>query len=256
MIDGLENSVVESDVVPYGYPTGSKENFAGNGFVVNERVLKSTEEGVREYEERLDRRWRIVNPKRVHYASGKAAGYALGIKGASIGMMANEDGWASRRAAFARKALWVVRDREDGSETEERLYPSGKYVPQTREDPEDSVLKWSQEGKSIDGEDILLFVTFGVTHIPRPEDWPVMPSEHVRFTLKPVHFFRHNPALDVPGGVDKHSVSAFHNAEDANELRANGINGRANGINGRTNGINGANGHEESNGSGSEGCCA
>ena len=80
-----------------------------------------------------------------------------------------------------------------------------------------------------------------------------MPSEHVRFTLKPVHFFRHNPALDVPGGVDKHSVSAFHNAEDANQLWV--INGE---VNGYTNGITGANGHGEVDGpgSGSEGCCA
>lgn len=74
-----------------------------------------------------------------------------------------------------------------------------------------------------------------------------MPSEDVRFTLKPVHFFRHNPALDVPGGVDKHSVSAFHNAEAADALRANGINGH---------GTNGVNGHGKEHSSGSEGCCA
>jgi len=250
MIDGLANSVLESDILPYDYPTGSKENFAGNGFIARERILKTTNEGVRDYDELTDRRWRIVNTNKVHYTSGKAVGYQLGIKGATIGMMAKEDSWASTRAGFARKTLWVVRDREDGSEMEERLYPSGKYVPQTRSDPEDSVVKWSQEGKSIDGEDILLFVTFGVTHIPRPEDWPVMPSEHVRFTLKPVHFFRHNPALDVPGGMDKHSISAFHNAEDATEL---------NGINGHTNGINGVNGHGsavDGNGSSSGSCCA
>jgi primary-amine oxidase len=161
MIDGLANSVVESDIVSFEYPTGSKENFAGNGFVAREKILKTTNEGVRDYDERADRRWSIVNPNRVHYASGKAVGYTLGIKGATIEMMAKEDSWASRRAAFARKTLWVVRDREDGSEMEERLYPSGKYVPQTRSDPEDSVLRWSQEEKSIDGEDILLFVTFG-----------------------------------------------------------------------------------------------
>lgn len=155
MIDGLKNSVVESDLVSYDYPTGSKENFAGNGFVVKERILKDTSEGVREYDSKADRRWRIVNKERRHYASGKEVGYVLGLKGATVELLAKEDGWASRRAAFARKTLWVVRDGED------RLYPAGKYVPQTRDDPEDSVLNWSKEGKSIDGEDIILFVTLG-----------------------------------------------------------------------------------------------
>ena len=35
-------------------------------------------------------------------------------------------------------------------------------------------------------------------HIPRPEDWPVMPVAYIGFTLKPVGFFDRNPALDVP----------------------------------------------------------
>ena len=38
----------------------------------------------------------------------------------------------------------------------------------------------------------------GVTHLPRPEDWPVMPVEYCGFTLQPVGFFDRNPALDLP----------------------------------------------------------
>jgi primary-amine oxidase len=40
--------------------------------------------------------------------------------------------------------------------------------------------------------------TFGVTHVPRPEDWPVMPVETTGFQLLPAGFFDRNPALDVP----------------------------------------------------------
>jgi hypothetical protein len=91
-----------------------------------------------------------------------------------------------------------------------------------------------------------------------------MPSEHVRFTLRPVHFFRHNPALDVPGGVDKHSFSAFHNAEDADQLRNindDNVNGHINGISNGTNGLSGLNvnggGEGPANSSGSsDNCCA
>ena len=44
----------------------------------------------------------------------------------------------------------------------------------------------------------MLWHTFGVTHFPRPEDWPVMPVDHCGFTLRPVGFFDRNPTLDLP----------------------------------------------------------
>jgi Cu2+-containing amine oxidase len=37
-----------------------------------------------------------------------------------------------------------------------------------------------------------------VTHIPRPEEWPVMPTTRIGFKLLPSGFFEANPALDVP----------------------------------------------------------
>ncbi len=49
MIDGIENSVAETDVLPMEEPTGSKENFLGNGFYVKKTYLGSTDEGVRKY---------------------------------------------------------------------------------------------------------------------------------------------------------------------------------------------------------------
>ena len=44
----------------------------------------------------------------------------------------------------------------------------------------------------------MLWHVFGIHHIPRPEDWPVMPVDTVSFSLKPWGFFDRNPALDVP----------------------------------------------------------
>jgi len=48
--------------------------------------------------------------------------------------------------------------------------------------------------------DCVIWHSFGVTHIPRIEDWPVMPAEHVGFFLKPFGFFDANPSLDIPVG--------------------------------------------------------
>ncbi|KAL6973175.1 D-amino acid oxidase [Sarracenia purpurea var. burkii] len=51
---------------------------------------------------------------------------------------------------------------------------------------------------------------FGVTHVPRLEDWPVMPVERVGFMLQPHGFFNCSPAIDVPpsAGDGKDNVVA------------------------------------------------
>ena len=57
---------------------------------------------------------------------------------------------------------------------------------------------WVRADRPVDGEDIVVWHTFGTTHFPRPEDRPVMPVDYTGFTLKPVGFFDRNPALDAP----------------------------------------------------------
>jgi len=141
-----------------------------------------------------------VNPARKHYASGLPVGYSIALRGAATQLLAKPDSWVARRAVFATKALWVVREDEGN-----RMFPAGKYVPQTRTTPPDSVGEWTKDDKTLDNEDILLFLTFGTNHVPRPEDWPVMPVEHVRVVLKPNNFFKWSPAIDVRAIVDKAS---------------------------------------------------
>ncbi|OBZ73100.1 Peroxisomal primary amine oxidase [Grifola frondosa] len=208
MIDGLHNTVVETDILPLpNAPTGSPANIAGNAFITRAKQLKVASEGARDMDYDLDRRWSIVNPKKFHSASGKNAGYAIMAKGANAPMMARDDSWVAKRATFATKPLWVVKDVE--GPTGSRMWPSGKYVPQTRDTPEDSISNWAKGDDNIAGEDLLLYITMGITHIPRPEDWPVMPVEHLRILFRPSHFFTVNPSMDVPGANDARSVPAF-----------------------------------------------
>ncbi|KAF9469528.1 copper amine oxidase [Collybia nuda] len=227
MIDGLNNSVVESDIIPLpDAPTGSTQNYAGNAFISQDTILK-TESG-RPYDYQKERRWKIVNPSRKHYSSGKAVGYLLGMKGGATPMVTRPDGWAARRAAFLTNTVWVCRDVEGGKGG--RMWPAGKYVPQTREEPEDSIGKWVQGKGNVDNDDIVLFLTVGTTHIPRPEDWPVMPVEHLSLTFKPNSFFKVNPSMDVPGTSDLHSVPAFPNGSTVNNHNVGGhANGHTNG---------------------------
>jgi primary-amine oxidase len=57
---------------------------------------------------------------------------------------------------------------------------------------------WTAANRSIEDTDVVLWYVFGLHHIARPEEWPVMPVDTVSFWLKPVAFFDRNPALDVP----------------------------------------------------------
>lgn len=163
MIDGLSNSIVETDVLRLDATTGSNGNFAGNAFITQDKVLKVQSEGARDYNFDTERRWKITNPARKHYSSGKDVGYTIGMKGAASGLLAREDGWAAKRAAFAKKALWVVKDVEDAKGG--RMWPAGKYVPQTREEPEDSVGQWVKGDDNIENEDVLLYITVGTLEV-------------------------------------------------------------------------------------------
>jgi len=44
---------------------------------------------------------------------------------------------------------------------------------------------------------VVLWHTFGITHFPSPEDFPVMPAEPMTLLLRPRNFFTRNPCLDV-----------------------------------------------------------
>lgn len=160
MFDGLRNSVVESDVIALPALKGSKENWAGNAFTTTSRTLRFASEGGRDYDFSKDRRWTVVNPNmKEHYASGKYPGYVLGYRGFSTTLLSRPDSWVATRAGFATKSLWVVKDVED--KTGGRLWPAGRYVPQTRGVPEDSVERWAQGEDNIENEDVVLFATLG-----------------------------------------------------------------------------------------------
>lgn len=55
--------------------------------------------------------------------------------------------------------------------------------------------------------DLVVFVQFGINHVPRIEDFPVMPCEVIRVGLKPVNFFERNPAIDVQPSEQRFNMS-------------------------------------------------
>jgi len=95
-----------------------------------------------------------------------------------------------QRAAVIGHTLWVTPYRPD------ERWPCGEFPNLSERDT--GLASWTVQDRSIDNTDVVLWYVFGIHHITRPEDWPVMPVDTVSFWLKPFGFFDRNPALDVP----------------------------------------------------------
>ncbi|GAA0375894.1 primary-amine oxidase [Microbispora corallina] len=184
-VDGLVNAVDEIDVerAPLG-----PDNPYGN--VIGRRVTRLTTEldGARRAAADRGRVWRVSNPGATN-RFGEPVAYVLHPQQQPM-LLADEDSGIHSRAGFATRDLWVTRYAPD------ELYPAGDYVNQSP--PGRGLPEFARRNRSIDGEDVVLWHTFGLTHFPRPEDWPVMPVDRCGFTLKPSGFFDRNPTLDVP----------------------------------------------------------
>ena len=184
-VDGLANAVEEVDVS--GAPIGP-DNPYGNAIVQSVRRLTSESAAARRTDAARGRTWRVISTEQVN-RFGKPTGYTL-YPEAAPALLADPSSSVHGRAGFAANHLWVTR--YDPAER----YPAGDFVNQH---PGGAGLPAFIAGdRSVDGEDIVIWHTFGPTHFPRPEDWPVMPVARCGFVLKPSGFFGRNPTLDVP----------------------------------------------------------
>ena len=189
MIDGPLNSVVEVNCEPLPWGEG---NPRGNSWVARETKLGSESEAQRSIEPRTARFWKIVNPSSFN-ALGQPVAYKLvPEKNAFPFFAAGSPQW--KRGGFTRSHLWVT------AYDPAQRYAAGDYPNQQQGG--DGLPAYVQKNRPLDKADVVVWYTFGSTHVVRPEDWPVMPVETVGFHLKPVGFFDGNPALDVPPPMD------------------------------------------------------
>lgn len=76
---------------------------------------------------------------------------------------------------------------------------------------------------NVQDDDIVVWVQFGINHVPRIEDFPVMPVEIIKVGLKPVNFFTKNPALDVPPSEQSFNKSVLAKDSAAQHHQENGL---------------------------------
>ncbi|UXA15514.1 primary-amine oxidase [Mycobacterium sp. SMC-8] len=185
-IDGPDNTVVmtESCAEPV-----SPDNPHGLSLVVRNTPLRTESEGKQDVEFATQRAWKVVNPNVVTRLGAHPA-YKLVPTGAIPAMFAAGTPVLERASVIAH-TLWVTPNHP------EEHWPAGQFVNQSVRDT--GLARWTAADRSIENTDVVLWYVFGIHHITRPEDWPVMPVDVVSFWLKPFGFFDRNPALDVVG---------------------------------------------------------
>jgi primary-amine oxidase len=189
-LDGTRNTVQRLDVAPD--PVDETNSFE-NAFQVQATDLTSEKQALGHLKLETMRTWKIVNPA-VKNAVGEPVGYKF-LPGDNSFPMASPNAWWRKRARFADHHVWVTPYRED------EKYAAGDYPNQSSGG--DGLAKWTAEDRAIANEDVVFWYTFGHTHIPRNEDYPVMPTSYIGFLLKPNGFFDANPANDVPPELAK-----------------------------------------------------
>lgn len=184
-LDGGPGRVEEEDAVRLPI---SETNPRGNAFTRTRTLLATEQQAVRDADQSVGRTWVVSNPESTNRL-GEPVGYKLHPVGLPT-LLAAEGSSIHRRATFASKALWVTQHRED------ERYPTGDFPNQHSGGA--GIPEWIQQDRSVDGEQLVLWHTFGLTHFPRVEDWPIMPVDTVGFKLRPEGFFDRSPVLDVP----------------------------------------------------------
>jgi primary-amine oxidase len=184
-VDGTDNAVdeVEAVLVPRG-----PDNPTGSGFTQRSVRLRTESQAQRLADNTRNRSWLVTNPA-VRNRLGQPVGYMLHPEGRPV-LLADEQSDIHARATFGTKHLWVTPYAPD------EAYPAGDLV--NMHSGGAGLPAWTAADRNVDTTDIVLWHTFGLTHFPRPEDWPVMPVDSAGFVLKPYGFFDRNPTLDIP----------------------------------------------------------
>lgn len=196
-VDGQENSIYEVNVTRE--PTGER-NPENSAFYARPTLLAKESRAQRNIDPLRGRYWKITNPA-VKNALGEPVAYKLEAS-SNILPFATSEASVSKRASFATRHLWVT-----PYEYRER-HAAGDYPNQHAGGG--GLPEWTQGDRNIKDTDLVLWYTLGSQHVPRLEDWPVMPVVYTSFMLRPVGFFDQNPALDVPPEAGHHHGSNGH----------------------------------------------
>lgn len=166
-IDGPDNTVymTESHAEPI-----NPDNPYGLSLVVRNQALRTEQEGRQDVNFATQRAWKVVNTNVVN-GLGTHPSYKLVPTGA-IPAMFDASSPVLKRANVIGHTLWVTPNHPG------ERWPAGEFVNQSVADT--GLGEWTKANRSIENTDVVLWYVFGIHHITRPEDWPVIPSTSCR----------------------------------------------------------------------------
>lgn len=207
-IDGHSNSlaVEESKALPVDDPT--VHNPFGVGYVAENKIAEN--EGAYDLDFTTNRTFKLINENMINPITGTPVGFKL-MPVYSQKLLSHPDSYHAKRSEFANHAVWVTRYQDFD------CFPSGKYTMQSTggDGLETAIARRQATGasQSVRDQDIVVWHSFGLTHNPRIEDWPVMPQDRITVGLKPVNFFSGNPSLDVAPSTQEKNKSVLYTEE-------------------------------------------
>jgi primary-amine oxidase len=184
-VDGQQNSVMEMNTSAM---SSGINNPNLNGFIMRENAFYTEKQAQRKIDMQSARVWNITNFSAKNSLNHPTS-YIL-VPGSNTSPFTSIDSLARKRAQFVNNNFWTTRY------SPLELYAAGSYPNQSRGG--DGLPQFAANNESIENQDVVVWYTFGITHIPRPEEWDVMPVTRIGFKLIPGNFFSRNPALDVP----------------------------------------------------------
>lgn len=197
MIDGHKNTLIQEDSI--SVPQSEHENPHGNAWrVIKTPMMHSTPLDAAPEKNRC---FKIVNERVLNPVSGSPVGYKIVPQPCQL-LLASPTSVVRKRARFAEHHAWLTKYR-DGE-----LWAGGKWTNQSLSES-GGCFDMASRNDSVRDDDVVLWLTYGMTHNPRVEDFPVMPVEINRLELKPADFFDKNPALDVPASTQERNKSVL-----------------------------------------------
>lgn len=203
-VDGHMNSVVYDDAIKL---PRDEFNPYGIGFVTDRHFVEKA--GYIEQRPFDNRTYKIINENVINPISKTPVGYKINMPARQM-LLADPDSFNAKRAKFATQQVWVTKYQDH------QLFAAGEFTNQSKIDT--GITEWANGIDPVRNEDIVVWATMGFTHIPRVEDFPVMPVETHNIQLAPANFFDRNPALDLPqsnNGFNKSVLVADNSDEKA-----------------------------------------
>lgn len=184
-VDGPANSFMIHRMVPQRI---ENDPMRKSIWVSRPDLAKTEKEAILDIDLSRPSMWMFMNPG-VRGPLGYPVGYEV-MAGKTARSLMSPDDPTQQIGSFSAHQFYVTPYKAD-ERYASGLYPTGSAA-------NDGLADWVKANRPIVNTDIVGWYTLGFHHIPRSEDWPVMPTMWHHFHLRPFHFFPRNPVLDLP----------------------------------------------------------